>query len=118
MMKLVQRAFLGLLLAAVLVGLPQVASAGRQDFTIENQSGLAIIGLYVTPTSDYSWQEDILGGSYLRDGEAMEIEFSRYDYDRYWDIMIEFADGYVVTYSRFDLFRTGYITVYYDSVEY
>ena len=41
-----------------------------------NKTGLTIVELYVSPTSDDSWGDDILGQDVLKDGEDVDITFS------------------------------------------
>ena len=77
-----KRVSLGLLSTAVLALSVAALSANtvvqndKLDFTLVNKTGLTIVELYVSPTSDDSWGDDILGQDVLKDGEDVDITFS------------------------------------------
>jgi hypothetical protein len=78
---------------AVLALAPATAFAGAQDFTLQNDSGMVIDVLNVSPVSQDTWGEDILGVDTLAVGASTEIAFSGYSECK-WDVQItQFGDG-------------------------
>ncbi|OYU44975.1 MAG: hypothetical protein CFE44_09985 [Burkholderiales bacterium PBB4] len=65
----------GLLAAAM--SFATIASAGDQDFTIINKTGMSLGSMYVAPESDAkSWGSDLFRGKVLPSGNQVEITFS------------------------------------------
>ena len=108
--------FLKVMLAALIfsVALAGTASAGRQDFTLINQTGRDIINLYITPTNTYYWNDDILDVDILRNGESTRIVFDRNEPDRYWSMMATFDDGNDFVWEKIDLFSVSRIVLRFD----
>ena len=106
------RVFLATLIFSV--ALNGIAFAGRQDFTLVNQTGRDIINLYITPTNTYYWNDDILDVDILRNGDATHIVFDRNETDRYWSMMAIFSDGNDWVWEKIDLFNTSQITLRFD----
>ena len=52
--------------------------AGDQDFTLVNKTGFTISALYVAPTKDRHWGDDILGKDELDSGQSLDITFKGY----------------------------------------
>ena len=96
------------------IALSGIAFAGRQDFTLVNQTGRDIVNLYITPTNTYCWNDDILGVDVLENGESVHITFSRKETDRYWSMMAIFSDGNDWVWEKIDLFATSQITLRFD----
>lgn len=49
--------------------------------------------LYVSPTSEDHWGEDILGQDTLAEGGTVEVHFDREETECNWDVKAEFEDG-------------------------
>lgn len=107
-----------LLLVALIftVALSGTAFAGRQDFTLVNQTGRDIVNLYITPTHSYYWNDDILGVDVLPNGDSTHITFHRSETDRYWSMMVTFSDGNDFVYEGIDLFSVSKITLRFDGM--
>ena len=110
--------FLKVMLAALIfsVALTGTAFAGRQDFTLVNQTGRDIINLYITPSNTFYWDNDILGVDILANGDATQIVFSRKETDRYRDMRAEFSDGNDLFWKDIDLFAISKITLRFDGM--
>lgn len=98
------------------VALSGTAFAGRQDFTLVNQTGRDIINLYITPSQSYYWNDDILGVDVLPNGDSTHINFHRSEPDRYWSMMVTFSDGNDFVYEGIDLFSISQITLRFDGM--
>jgi len=67
--------------------------AGEQDFTLVNKTGFTISSLYVAPTKDRHWGEDILGADELDSGKSLDITFKGYGKKTCsFDIMVKDED--------------------------
>ena len=111
--KFVAALFTALVFAVVM---SSTAFAGRQDFTLVNQTGRPIINVYITPTHSYYWNDDILEADILPNGDATHIVFHRSETDRYWSMMVTFDDGNDYVYEDIDLFSISKITLRYDGM--
>ena len=63
------------LLASSLVLNTNVARADERDFRFENNSDDFVIFLYVSPTHEDHWGDDVLGASIVEPGEAGTVSF-------------------------------------------
>jgi hypothetical protein len=88
--------------------------AGDQDFELVNRTGLTIAELYVSPAKDSEWGEDVLGRDVLKQGETVEIKFSRSEDTCNWDIKIVDEDDDEVVWENFNLCRISKITLQYE----
>jgi len=75
----------------------QTNAADRRDFTLINNSwGVVIAYVYVGPSDDPDWGEDVLGDQVLAPGESVNIYFSRFDGNGgkcFYDIKVVGMDG-------------------------
>jgi hypothetical protein len=104
------------LIALVAVSLLLASAAfaqGKQDFTLHNNTGVEIHKLYISPHSANEWQEDILGRATLPDGESVEINFSRKETAKLWDLRIEDKDGTAIEWENLNLLEISEITLHY-----
>jgi hypothetical protein len=107
-----KRVLLGLCVAVVLAT-SVAAFSGDQDFTLVNKTGLIINELYLSPTGDDQWGEDVLGVDTLADGAQVEISFSHKETDCMWDMKIVDEDGDDVVWEKINLCKASEITLYY-----
>jgi hypothetical protein len=71
----------------------QHAHSGQLDFTLVNFTGLTIQVIYISPHDSTGWEENVLGGEQLLDGESVGIKFSPEEKAAVWDIRAEDKDG-------------------------
>lgn len=70
------------LMAAVVLSLPMTAFsvgsalADQRDFTVVNSTSVPIRHLYVSPTGENSWGDDILGKDVLTSGDSTLVYFT------------------------------------------
>jgi hypothetical protein len=88
------------------------------DFVLKNQTGYDIESIYVAPTSEREWGEDIMGVDLLEEGESVEISFDAGENTKNWDIYVTWK-GYSaeedVFWVDFDLSTISEITLFYDA---
>lgn len=82
-----------------------------QDFTVVNETGIEIYALYVSPTGEASWGDDILTTDTLPTGSSTDIVFDTEVEEQYWDLMIADSAGTTVEWSNIDLFAVSEITL-------
>lgn len=108
-------------LACALVGaaLTSSVSASSQrrvlDFTLVNSTKYTIVELYVSPTNDDKWGEDVLGEDVLKPGEKVDISFSRGETTCTWDLKIVDEDKDEVEWAKFNLCEASEITLKYEN---
>ena len=88
--------------------------AGDQDFILVNETGLTIDQFYCSPTTTKEWEEDVLGVDILKDGEKVEIKFSRAEEACDWDLMIVDEEGDKIYWTEINLCEAEEITLYYE----
>jgi len=85
---------------------------GKQDFLLNNQTGVEIHELYVAPHSSDEWEEDILGQDTLAGGESLNIHFSRKETAKLWDIKIVDGEGNSVEWEGLNLLQISEVTLF------
>ncbi len=85
--------------------------AGRQDFTVYNQTGRTIYYLYCSHSGAGTWEEDILHNDTLANGRSLTIRFNSGESARYWDLRVVFSDGSDWYWNNIDLFTVSSVTI-------
>lgn len=116
-MKTLKTVILGCALA--LVAFSSSTSAAPQnrrlDFKLVNKSTYVIVELYVSPSDDDEWGEDVLGADVLPNNESVDIEFSRSETTCNWDLKIVDEDEDEVTWTKLNLCTANEITLRYEN---
>lgn len=105
--------FVACLVLAILL-MPAVASAGSQDFTLVNRTGVDISELYISSAKTDNWEEDVLGQDVLEDGASVHITFSPKEKAASWDLKIVDADGDEVVWEGLKLKEISKVILRYD----
>ncbi|PKM59931.1 MAG: hypothetical protein CVU99_10945 [Firmicutes bacterium HGW-Firmicutes-4] len=87
------------------------ATVYSQDFTVVNETGIEVYALFVSPTGEASWGDDILTTDTLPTGSSTDIVFDTEVEEQYWDLMIADSAGTTVEWSNIDLFTVSEITL-------
>lgn len=115
-MKLLKSAILiaGLALVA-LTTVPVSASQGKNlDFTLVNKTGLGIDEVYLSPTNDDEWGEDVMGRDVLKNGEKVMIKFSSAETECNWDLKIVDEEDDDIIWKKLNLCTAEEITLLYE----
>jgi hypothetical protein len=92
--------------------------AHNLDFNLVNMTGYTIRDVYVAPTTQREWGEDIMGREFLEAGETVEITFDGGETETLWDIYITW-EGYDPSEDRYwiglDLSEISEVALYYDA---
>ncbi|MBF0095545.1 MAG: argininosuccinate lyase [Alphaproteobacteria bacterium] len=100
---------------AAVLSAPTPAAAGDQDFTLVNKTGYELNAVYVSPSRESDWGEDVMGRDTLGNGESVEIEFHRSEKSCRWDLKaIYTVDGSSAEWSNIDLCSVDKITIRYN----
>lgn len=88
-------------------------STGTQDFTLVNFTGSDIHDLYISESSNTSWEEDLLAGdTYLPHGNEVPIEFAGRR-SCLWDLMAQEGDAQA-TWQGINLCEVSVVTLHCD----
>lgn len=91
-------------------------SYGDQDFTLHNNTGKTIDEVYVAPSGQKEWGDDVLGeDDVLGSGQQVNIVFSRKNKVNNYDINVVFTDGKDATWTNFDLSTITDITIFFKN---
>ncbi|MBP6238588.1 MAG: hypothetical protein KA536_20725 [Saprospiraceae bacterium] len=94
-----------------------LSEAPNLDFVLVNRTGYDIENIYVAPTKQQTWGDDIMGRDLLEDGESVEVSFDPGEKTKKWDIYVTWL-GYESDEDRYwtglDLSEISEITLFYD----
>ena len=107
----------GLFLFMVCVSLPAVSLAGKQDFTLVNNSPYKIVGFWVAPADSDNWEENVLEGISVGKGESIDITFDNANNVTWWNFRIKDSGGKVWNWTKkkYNLTQISEITYYYNN---
>jgi len=107
----------GLFIFMVCVSLPGVSLAGKQDFTLVNNSPYKIVGFWVAPADSDNWEENVLEGISVGKGESIDITFDNANNVTWWNFRIKDSGGKVWNWTKkkYNLTQISEITYYYNN---
>lgn len=79
------------------------ALAGAQDFTLHNGSSATINQVFISPSNESTWGEDVLGRDTLAPGESTHIQFTGYGSQCSFDIKVVDSNGSQTVVNNKDL---------------
>ena len=88
---------------------------GKQDFTLVNKTSVEINSVYITPHSSDDWEDDILGQDTLPAGESVDIQFSRKEKAKMWDLRVEDTAGNSIEWENLNLLEISKVTLFYKN---
>ncbi|MBZ4420983.1 hypothetical protein [Myxococcus sp. RHSTA-1-4] len=105
--------------AAMLAGMLAAGGVMAQavkNFTLDNKIGVTLARVYISPTLDNDWGQDVLGRDVLRHGEYAPIVFSPLNQLCVYDIKVEDISSNELVWSGIDLCEVSVVTLLYDPV--
>jgi len=87
---------------------------GEQDFTVVNKTGVIINSLYVSPSKEDDWEDDILGQDQLENGASVHIKFSPKEQAAHWDLRVEDSSGNALIWTNLNLLEISKVTLFYN----
>lgn len=97
-------------LMTLAAGLAPTATPAIQDYGVINKTGMTITHLYLSPTNDDKWGDDILEKDVLANGEECGIEFDKDDEECAYDIKIIDSKEVAWTVTNVDLCKFTKVT--------
>lgn len=91
---------------------PDGQAAAALGLSLDNSTGTAFRALYLSPSDSTGWEEDVLGGEGLPDGETVNIRFSPEEKAAIWDLRVEAVDGHFVEWKRLNLHEISTIRLF------
>lgn len=89
---------------AVFLAISGIAFAGDQDFTLVNDTGADITGIYISAASVDNWEENLMDGDeILPAGNEIEVSFSPEEDAELWDIKVTDEEGTALFWERLKL---------------
>lgn len=110
----VVRGLAGAAAVAALLSMP-AAFAGAQDITINNETGVEIYGVFTSPASTNSWEEDVMGADTLPSGESVDISFDPSEEAELWDLKVTDSEGNGIVWTRLNLLEISTLTLHYKN---
>jgi hypothetical protein len=92
---------------------PPASTAGAQDFTLVNATGVEIDKVFIAPHSSDNWEEDILGQDTLPNGDKVDIKFHRSETAPLWDLRIEDSKANSIEWENLNLLEISKLTIDY-----
>jgi hypothetical protein len=92
---------------------PAADTAGAQDFTLVNETGVEIDKVYIAPHSSDDWEEDILGQDTLPSGQKVDIKFHRAEKAALWDLRVEDNKENSIEWENLNLLEISKLTLHY-----
>ncbi|MBP2650479.1 MAG: hypothetical protein H6Q74_1304 [Firmicutes bacterium] len=105
------------IIMTMLVGFTGIAMAGTQDFTLVNNTGVDLYEIYISPSNTDEWEENVLHGHVLYNGNSFFIGFSGYS-NAYWDIKIVDGNGNYVDWRDINLNNVYRVKLFWDGNQY
>jgi len=63
-------------------------SRSQLDFRLVNFSGIPLNAIYISPSQSPGWEENIIDGTRLEDGDSIKIRFSQEEQTTLWDLRV------------------------------
>jgi hypothetical protein len=70
------------------------------NFSLTNFTGTPLKGIYLSPDTSAGWEENIVAGTELRDGDTLDIRFDPNETTTAWDMRVEGGDGYFAEWKN------------------
>ncbi|RYY26176.1 MAG: hypothetical protein EOP62_11920 [Sphingomonadales bacterium] len=101
--------------AAVAMLVPAAAQAQDQrNFVLINGTGRTISELYISPTNENSWEEDVLGVDTLAELEKTAIHFADAVDECVYDLKIVHDDGDAAIWTGINLCENTFVSAQYQ----
>lgn len=91
------------------------AKAGAQDFTLINKTGVEIHAVFLSPSDQNEWGNDILGEDTLADGEKATITVNAEADVALWDLKVTDPDGNAIVWHKLNLLKISALTLHYNA---
>ena len=119
-MKTLTRSLFSAALVAVIAALTLSSPLGASqrknlDFTLVNRTGVDIMEVYLSPTSDDEWGDDVMGRDILEAGEKVDIKFSSEETECNWDLKVIDEDDDEIVWAKLNLCTANEISLMWEN---
>lgn len=105
------RLLLAILTGASIVTIADRSLASPQDFMIDNQTQVDLVGIFITVSPATSWEHNLLAQQPLKSGDKSVVRFYGDLSQCVYDIRTIFSDGDVIKSEGVDLCKTNAYTL-------
>ena len=88
--------------------------ARAQSLSLDNFTGTALRGVYLSPGESAGWEENVAGAGELADGGSVEIKFKGEERADAWDLRVEGVDGRFAEWKGLRLGGAKQLTLFLD----
>ena len=88
-----------------------LAQKGELNFALINFSGTSLRAIYLSPSTSNGWEENIIAGAELKDGDTVRIRFDPNQKNVEWDMRIEGVHGRYAEWKNLKLGGISEITL-------
>jgi hypothetical protein len=81
------------------------------NLALNNLTGTSFRALYLSPSSSTGWQENVLAGSQLKDGDTLDLQFDLKEKNIEWDMRVEGVNSYQAEWKNLKLSEISEITM-------
>ncbi|HET6851753.1 MAG TPA: hypothetical protein VFH46_05480 [Pyrinomonadaceae bacterium] len=115
-----KRSMIAVLIVGLLAGVPGCSSltqashranATAANCALTNFTGTSFRALYLSPSSASGWQENVLAGSELKDGDTLDVQLDPTEKNIEWDMRVEGVDGRYAEWKNLKLGELSDITL-------
>jgi hypothetical protein len=88
-----------------------LSQKGALNFALTNFTGTSFRAIYLSPSTSNAWEENIMAGAELKDGDTVNIRFEPDEKNVEWDIRIEGVDGHYAEWKNLKLGGISEVTL-------
>lgn len=85
-----------------------------QDFQLVNRTGYTIDEVYVSPSNQNSWGDDLMGDDTLEEGQVLNVRFPRGADVCSFDIKVVYDDEETAEFRGVNLCQVSRVTIFYN----
>ncbi|HOO64646.1 MAG TPA: hypothetical protein PK364_12115 [Synergistaceae bacterium] len=94
------------------------AFAAVQDFTIVNNTGTDLYGLFISSAASESWEENMIEGQVFPAGNSLTVSFEGFDRNQcIWDIMVSDENEDALTWEGLNLCEISQVVLNWNGEE-
>jgi hypothetical protein len=83
----------------------------KLDFMLVNFTGTTLQAIYVSPTDSSAWEENVIAGTELADGDSITIRFNQNEQAKLWDMKIVGQNSHYTEWKSLNLTEISKITL-------
>jgi hypothetical protein len=106
--------FLAAFAALTMLTAGDAAAQSQQDFQLVNRTGYTIDEVYVSPSAQNNWGNDLMGDDSLEDGQVLNVRFPRGSDVCSFDIKVVYDDEETAEFREVNLCQVSRVTIFYN----